>query len=182
MHVSYSCKLLVCDWLKRRLKMARRRFYRCHRERDPLGPQTRVLALCPGDWVTGSKYEASSAFTFSEGTRLSSAIPRGFSGHLVNQFVKGEHGKAVQHELHMSYCYSYCQESAGTGTTSWLPGSPVTQSFPSPCAPTDWSPPGSSVHWIFQAGILEWVAISFSRDPSWPRARTCNSCTGRVPY
>ena len=28
--------------------------------------------------------------------------------------------------------------------------------------PMDWSPPGSSVHGIFQARILEWVAISFS--------------------
>ena len=28
----------------------------------------------------------------------------------------------------------------------------------------DCSPPGSSVHGILQAGILEWVAISFSRD------------------
>ena len=30
-------------------------------------------------------------------------------------------------------------------------------------------PPGSSVHGIFQARILEWVAISFSRRSSWPR-------------
>ena len=28
----------------------------------------------------------------------------------------------------------------------------------------DYSPPGSSVHGILQARILEWVAISFSRD------------------
>ena len=31
------------------------------------------------------------------------------------------------------------------------------------------SPPGSSVHRIFQARVLEWVAISFSRGSSWPR-------------
>ena len=30
--------------------------------------------------------------------------------------------------------------------------------------PMDCSPPGSSVHGIFQARILEWIAISFSRD------------------
>ena len=29
--------------------------------------------------------------------------------------------------------------------------------------PVDWSPPGSSVHGISQARILEWVAISFSK-------------------
>ena len=34
------------------------------------------------------------------------------------------------------------------------------------CEPTDRSPPGSSVHGISQARILEWVAISFSRDLS----------------
>ena len=33
----------------------------------------------------------------------------------------------------------------------------------------DCSPPGSSVHGIFQARILEWFAISFSRESSWPR-------------
>ena len=33
----------------------------------------------------------------------------------------------------------------------------------SQCDPMDDSPPGSSVHGIFQARILEWVAISFSR-------------------
>ena len=32
------------------------------------------------------------------------------------------------------------------------------------CNPMDCSPPGSSVHGILQARILEWVAISFSRD------------------
>ena len=31
------------------------------------------------------------------------------------------------------------------------------------CKPMDSSPPGSSAHWISQAKILEWVAISFSR-------------------
>ena len=34
------------------------------------------------------------------------------------------------------------------------------------------SPPGSSGHRIFQARILEWVAISFSRGSSWPRDQT----------
>ena len=32
------------------------------------------------------------------------------------------------------------------------------------CSPMNCSPPGSSVYGIFQARILEWVAISFSRD------------------
>ena len=32
------------------------------------------------------------------------------------------------------------------------------------CDPMDYSPPGSSVHWILQARILEWQAISFSKS------------------
>ena len=37
------------------------------------------------------------------------------------------------------------------------------------CDPMDCSLPGSSVHGIFQAGILKWVAIFSSRGSSWPR-------------
>ena len=37
------------------------------------------------------------------------------------------------------------------------------------CDPMDCSPPGSSVHGIFQARILQWVAILFSRGFSQPR-------------
>jgi len=40
----------------------------------------------------------------------------------------------------------------------------------------DCSPPGSSVHGISQARILEWIAISFSRGSSRPRDQTCISC------
>ena len=44
------------------------------------------------------------------------------------------------------------------------------------CDPIDSSPPGSSVHGDFQAGILEWVAIFFSRGSSQIRDQTCVSC------
>ena len=44
------------------------------------------------------------------------------------------------------------------------------------CDPMDCSPPGSLVHGIFQAWILEWVAVSFSRGSSWPRDQTWVSC------
>ena len=50
----------------------------------------------------------------------------------------------------------------------------VTQSCLTLCYPMDCSPPGSSVHRLLQARILEWVAIPFSRDLSWedPRDQT----------
>ena len=50
------------------------------------------------------------------------------------------------------------------------------QSCPTLCDPTDCSLPGSSVHGIFQASILEWVAISFSRRSSQLRDWTQVSC------
>ena len=49
----------------------------------------------------------------------------------------------------------------------------VTQSCLTLCDPMECSLPGSSVHGIFQARILEWVAISFSKRPSRLRDQTC---------
>ena len=43
----------------------------------------------------------------------------------------------------------------------------------------DYRPPGSSVHGIFQARILEWVAISYSKGSSQPRDQTYISCISR---
>ena len=43
------------------------------------------------------------------------------------------------------------------------------------CDPMDCSPPGSSVHGILQARILEWVAMPSSRGSSQPRDGTCVS-------
>ena len=40
------------------------------------------------------------------------------------------------------------------------------QSYPTLSDPMDCSPPGSSVHGIFQASVLEWVAIAFSQHSS----------------
>ena len=66
----------------------------------------------------------------------------------------------------------------------------VTQSCLTLCDPMDCSPLGCSVHGIFQARILEWVAISSSRGSSQPRDRTpwlsvnsvfCTSCEINVP-
>ena len=56
------------------------------------------------------------------------------------------------------------------------------QSCPSLCDPMDCSPPGSSVHGILQARILEWVAMPSSRGSFQPRDQTqvsCVSCLDR---
>ena len=53
----------------------------------------------------------------------------------------------------------------------------VAQSCPTLCNPMDCFPPGSSVHGVLQARILEWAAIPFLRGSSRPRDRTQFSCT-----
>ena len=56
------------------------------------------------------------------------------------------------------------------------------QLCPTLCSPMDCSPPGSSVHGILQARILEWIAKSSPAVSSPPRDRTCCSyvsCIGR---
>ena len=55
----------------------------------------------------------------------------------------------------------------------------VAKSRPTLCEPMGCSLSGSSVHGIFQARILEWVAISSSRGSSWPRDWNLISCSGR---
>ena len=48
----------------------------------------------------------------------------------------------------------------------------VAQSCPTPCNSLDCSPPGSSIHEVFQARIVEWVVISYFRGSSSPRDQT----------
>ena len=50
--------------------------------------------------------------------------------------------------------------------------SEVAQSCPTPSDPMDCSPPGSSINGIFQASVLEWGAIAFSRRSSIQSAKT----------
>ena len=75
----------------------------------------------------------------------------------------------------------YCRAKQGEWVTHtqnpwtywWFP---VAQSCLTLYNPMDYSPPGSSIHGILQARILEWVAISSSRGSSQPRDRTQVSC------
>ena len=54
----------------------------------------------------------------------------------------------------------------------------VAQSCLTLCNPMSCSPPGSSIHGVLQARILEWIAIPFSRRSSQPRDWTWVSCIG----
>ena len=60
--------------------------------------------------------------------------------------------------------------------TTEVKWSEVAQSYLTLWDPMDCSLPGSYVHGIFQAIVLEWIAISFSRGSSWPKDRTQVSC------
>ena len=71
------------------------------------------------------------------------------------------HAEVSEHTcMHYIACFRYESESE------------VAQSCPTLCDPMDCSLLGSSIHGIFQARILEWVAISFSNGSSRPRDQT----------
>ena len=76
----------------------------------------------------------------------------------------------LPHPLH--YTLSFPLPSHWAQPAPLFSQSEVSHSCPALCDPMDCSLPGSSVHGIFQARVLEWVAISFSRGSSRPRDRT----------
>ena len=67
---------------------------------------------------------------------------------------------------------NYWNENKMPGNQRERKESEAAQSCPALCDPMDCSPPVSSVHGIFQAGVLEWVAISSSGGSSRPRDQT----------
>ena len=84
------------------------------------------------------------------------------------------------HAMTCNSCFTHIICPSSCWTRKWLisPGfkekvsekeSEIAQSCPTLCDPMDCSLPGSSVHGIFQAIVLEWIAISFSRGSSQPR-------------
>ena len=84
----------------------------------------------------------------------------------MNEWKRGQHPLDRNHMGTSPYCK--CPQCCLAG-----------KSCPTLCDPTDCSPPGSSVHGISQARILECVAISFSRGSSQHRNWTHISCIGR---
>ena len=93
-------------------------------------------------------------------------------------------GERVQKGLVLAFqCSGLGLTPIASAENSWpyplpslLKESEVTQSCPTLCDPVDYSLPGSSIHGIFQARMLEWVAISFSRRSSQPRDWSPVSC------
>ena len=77
--------------------------------------------------------------------------------------------------LGLPHCRQMLYHLTTREVTHYKP-SEVSQSCPTLCDPMDCSLPRSSIHGIFQARVLEWIAISFSRGPSLPRDQTRVSC------
>ena len=97
--------------------------------------------------------------------------PQICSDSLVSHLSEWHHRSGV-HARHMhvfSLLHSHCHCPAAAAAKSL-------QSCPTLCDPIDGSPPGSSVHGIFQARVLEWVAISFSNAWKWKVTVKSLSC------
>ena len=75
-----------------------------------------------------------------------------------------------------TYCWSLAWRILSIILLACESESEVVQSCPTLCDPMHGSLPGSSVHGIFQARILEWAAIPWSRGSSQPRDQTRVSC------
>ena len=73
-------------------------------------------------------------------------------------------------DQHITYTWGSCP--LPLPCPNWNKSSEAAQLCPTLCNLMDCSIPGSSVHETFQATVLEWVAISFSRGSSQPRDRT----------
>ena len=72
--------------------------------------------------------------------------------------------ETAAHQAPLSLGFSRQQHWSGLPFPSPMHESEVTQSCPILSDPMDCSPPGSSIHGIFQAKVLEWVAIAFSKN------------------
>ena len=103
----------------------------------------------------------------------------------MDEWIKPEKPMGKMRGVNMAYLW--CMETCFEKRQHWEQGREVNpkplrkcvlvaQSCLTFCDPMNCSLPGSSVHGIFQARILEWVAISFSRGSSQPRVQTWVSC------
>ena len=75
-------------------------------------------------------------------------------------------------ELYLMHCGGLNQKEIQKGRDICIHMCLVAQSCPTLCDPLDCSPPGSSVHGMFQARILEWVVMPSSRGSSQTRDQT----------
>ena len=97
--------------------------------------------------------------------------------------LKISHNLRIQNQINCMWIWNQVRETSRKQVCVQLPGIflfwvcvLVTQSFPTLWDPMGYSLPGSFVHRILQASIMDWVAISSSREFSWPRDQTRVTC------
>ena len=131
---------------------------------------------------------------------LHSGRPQLIESDGKRQHVNEKQAEAQRTRLSKQKCVSDSDSSPREPCDKKTPARPVTHSKSSEmkfmmdlrhCKSISWSamseslqpmdnrPPGSSIHGISQARILEWVPISFSKGSSQSRDQTNVSCTGR---
>ena len=98
----------------------------------------------------------------------------GFGWDDIRWWVRGGKGPGGLGEKHSRQkeddnCRGAVRNAPGMFQEHERKWSEVAQSCPTLWDPMDCNLPGSSIHGIFQARVLEWVAISFSRGSSRPR-------------
>ena len=91
-------------------------------------------------------------------------VQHGWVGWTLNHLLYAIHGLITMFYSHIHFSEGFVKVLAA-------------QLCPTLCDPLDCSLPGSSVHGILQARILEGVTISFSRGSSRPGNQTWVSCT-----
>ena len=98
----------------------------------------------------------------------------GVGSHLLFQGIFLTQGLnwGLPHCGQILYHLSHQRRPSGKPQVYHESESEIAQSCPTLCDHMDCSLSGSSVHGIFQARVLEWIAISFSRGSSRPRNRT----------
>ena len=101
-----------------------------------------------------------------------------FTSHLVDSVTSRYMLEVSTRQNHFDTC-NLNEWKCPTGRSEVRVESLVAKSCLTLCNPMDCSLPGSSVHGILQARVLEWGAIPFFRGSSWPRDRTRVSCIGR---
>ena len=107
------------------------------------------VCVCGGGWVGGvTVLSNSSGEDIGSAPGKKAALVTGFLKILMSAWIQRERDG----QLLPQWQYFYCM---------WAK---VLQLCPTLCHPMDCSPPGSSVHAILQARILEWFAMPFTGD------------------
>ena len=89
-------------------------------------------------------------------------------------------GITLNFHLLWQYFRTFSGNIRSKGTLFYLHACVCAQSCPTPRDPMNYSLPGASGHRIFQATILEWVAISYSRDLSDPEIQSTSPALAGV--